>query len=377
MIRYMTTIFLVPVLLILILSSCGGGKTTSTIKTQPSESSTASNQPEVTKARDMEAYFSGKSINLLVGYAPGGGYDTYARLFSEFLPHHLPGKAKVNVTNRPGAGSLLATQEFMRSEPNGLNMMIMSGGIIMRSVLGEKLKGFDFKQPMYIGLPDYSNDDGAIYSHTYKTWDEARNSGKVLKLGATQDGATLALAAEWLKIVGEPIDVVYGYGGSAEVSAAFNRKELDLISLSGLESDLKIYPDWIGKAKPFMYPLLGWREPLRKDHLQKAGWEQPPMMKDYIKATHNQVLAYELAIDLGARGARVFALPPGVPNDIYQTLVEAFANTVNDPAFIEASKTRALPVGYLSGQKYAERLNEVSKADPEVIEMMNKIFRTK
>jgi tripartite-type tricarboxylate transporter receptor subunit TctC len=38
-------------------------------------------------------FYKGKQINLIVGYGPGGGYDTYARLLARhFSPHPLSGR---------------------------------------------------------------------------------------------------------------------------------------------------------------------------------------------------------------------------------------------------------------------------------------------
>ena len=39
--------------------------------------------------------FSGKTVTLVVGYKPGGGYDATARMLARHLPNHLPGKPTV------------------------------------------------------------------------------------------------------------------------------------------------------------------------------------------------------------------------------------------------------------------------------------------
>ena len=38
-------------------------------------------------------FYQGKTIRMLVGSAPGGGYDTYARTFVQYLRKHIPGRA--------------------------------------------------------------------------------------------------------------------------------------------------------------------------------------------------------------------------------------------------------------------------------------------
>ena len=50
-------------------------------------------------------FFAGKSIDLLIGAAPGGGYDIYARALGRHLGRHIPGNPTIVAKNMPGAGS--------------------------------------------------------------------------------------------------------------------------------------------------------------------------------------------------------------------------------------------------------------------------------
>jgi len=53
------------------------------------------------------AYFKGKTLTWIVGSAPGGGHDFFARLFSRHIKKAIPG-IKTVVKNRPGAGHIIA-----------------------------------------------------------------------------------------------------------------------------------------------------------------------------------------------------------------------------------------------------------------------------
>src|SRR4051812_9601298 len=48
-------------------------------------------------------FYQGKTIRMLVGSAPGGGYDSYARTFVQYLRKHIPGDPTIVVQNMPGA----------------------------------------------------------------------------------------------------------------------------------------------------------------------------------------------------------------------------------------------------------------------------------
>lgn len=60
-------------------------------------------------AQDANAHFkANRTVNLYIGYAPGGSYDLYARMIARHLGRHIPGEPAVVPQNMPGAGSLQA-----------------------------------------------------------------------------------------------------------------------------------------------------------------------------------------------------------------------------------------------------------------------------
>src|SRR5262245_2948432 len=63
-----------------------------------------------TRAQPVADFYRGKTLRMLIGYGPGGGYDIYGRLVAEFLPRHLPGNPTIVTQNMPGAGSFLAAR---------------------------------------------------------------------------------------------------------------------------------------------------------------------------------------------------------------------------------------------------------------------------
>ena len=62
-------------------------------------------------------FYTGKTVRMLVGYGPGGGYDIYGRLVAEFLPKHLPGHPSIVTENMPGAGSFAAAKYIANVAP--------------------------------------------------------------------------------------------------------------------------------------------------------------------------------------------------------------------------------------------------------------------
>ena len=59
-------------------------------------------------AASAEDFYKGKTVRIIVGSAPGGGFDTYARLVARHIPKHLPGAPNTLVTSMTGAGNPIA-----------------------------------------------------------------------------------------------------------------------------------------------------------------------------------------------------------------------------------------------------------------------------
>jgi len=53
-------------------------------------------------------FYAGKTVDLIVGAPPGGGYDIYARLVGRHLGRHIPGQPNIIVKNMPAAAGLAA-----------------------------------------------------------------------------------------------------------------------------------------------------------------------------------------------------------------------------------------------------------------------------
>src|SRR5215813_8857329 len=60
-------------------------------------------------AQGVADFYRGRTLNFVVGFGPGGGYDLYARLISRHISRHIPGNPIVVVQNMDGAGSVRAS----------------------------------------------------------------------------------------------------------------------------------------------------------------------------------------------------------------------------------------------------------------------------
>src|SRR5690349_18259055 len=77
------------------------------------------------QAQQADNDYVGKTIRFIVGFGPGGGYDSYARMLAPYLAKYSG--ASVIVENRPGAGGVIALNGLYTAAPDGLSIMIVNG----------------------------------------------------------------------------------------------------------------------------------------------------------------------------------------------------------------------------------------------------------
>ena len=85
--------------------------------------------------QSVEAFYKGNTINLYVGFSPGGSYDFYARLFAHHMGRHIPGNPLVVVQTMPGAGSLRAANYLYNVAPkDGTGLAVVTQTVMLEEL---------------------------------------------------------------------------------------------------------------------------------------------------------------------------------------------------------------------------------------------------
>src|SRR5436309_9547125 len=74
----------------------------------------------------LAAWPEDKPIEVVIGFAPGGGTDVMARKLLPFVEKRLDVKAKFVVLNKPGAGGEIAFTSIARAAPDGYAMGVVN-----------------------------------------------------------------------------------------------------------------------------------------------------------------------------------------------------------------------------------------------------------
>ena len=91
--------------------------------------------------------FKGKTIEIVVPAAPGGGTDVWARFWAPRIQKHLPGQPNIVILNQPGGGQITGGNAFVaNAKPDGLMLFASSGTGHFAYLLGDKRVKYDLSK---------------------------------------------------------------------------------------------------------------------------------------------------------------------------------------------------------------------------------------
>ena len=318
---------------------------------------------------DPEEHFKNKRISINVGFSPGGGYDTYARLMAKFLPNHIPGSPRFVVRNLTGSGGeRIFRPTLVNTEPEGYAIAVVHPRFFKRELVGIDVADFDPNTVKIIGTASAVRSTSAqfIFRDLGTTWEEAVANAGVLKTGGTEPGDGGGLATTFIELVGGPVKNIYGYPGTSDIAAAFDRREIDISTRGGEATAKSLFPEWVEGRQ--IVPLFYWGADPADDPgfvnyvVNDLGAEIPPHIFDIIELTDEQKTLFSMTETINSSMGQLFITHPDTPDHIYQLWVDAFRATAHDPAFIEAASLLNRDVGYFGPEDIVRVLQEGTRA---------------
>ncbi len=285
---------------------------------------------------DAEEYFGGKTIRIITGTSPGGGYDTFSRLVAAAAERQFPDSTRFIVQNLPGAGQLRGLRAVLDSEPDGYTIGPVHSRWFARQVLVGDVEGFDLDNAHILGSPTFTiGEDGFCIDRNFaSSWQDVLDRGLTITVGSTAPGNEPAI--EFMADNGGPFRLIYGYGGTSEIMASFDRGETTGTDRCGPGTAGRLYPEWLEQGR--LVPIFYEKKPYNDEWLAQLGHTGPlPVFRDLPGLPSNPAQAEALELNLLIDEiSRVFILPPGVPEDVKQYWQSAFDRVIADPAFIES-----------------------------------------
>jgi len=315
--------------------------------------------PTAARCDDISDFYAGRTVQLVIGYATGGGYDDYARLVGRHIGRHIPGNPTVVVQNMPGAGSIRAANYLHNIAPkDGSVFGGFARGIFLDPLLG-RADAMRFTPAKFGWLGSVSNDIGVCAFRQdagIESWADMQT--RHYKIGATGAGADSDVFSNLLrKMFSLPMQLVLGYQSAAETVLAIQRKEVDgrcgwsWSTLSTRNRDL-----WQSKQIRVVLQLSDQRI---------AELADVPTVLD-VAGSPEQRAILKLVIARQTM-ARPFVAPPGIPPERLTALRKAFDATMQDLEFLADANRQGLDVRPVTGTAADALIAQVYATAPDVV----------
>ncbi|WP_371038924.1 Bug family tripartite tricarboxylate transporter substrate binding protein [Rhodosalinus sp. FB01] len=311
------------------------------------------------QAQSVEEFYSGKTVELYIGYSVGGGYDTYARTIASHIGKHIPGNPTVVAQNMPGAGSLRLTNWLYQAAPqDGTVFGTISRSAPFEPLIGNQAADFQADQLNYIGN---ANKETSLCASTSASGIESIEEvmESTLLVGGTGAGSDPGFHAEVLNAtIGTQFEVIDGYPGGNDVVLAMERGEVG------------------GRC--------GWSwSSVKSRNMEMVEDGSVTLLVQIANNAHPDLPDVPLAIDLAPdqrsrqlinfivapqEMGRPYVAPPNVPADRLAALRAAFVATMNDPDFLAEAAATNLEITPTTGEEMQAVVESVYATDPAVIE---------
>ena len=286
-------------------------------------------------AQTAEQVFSQKkTVNIYIGYTPGGSYDLYARMVAQHLGRFLPGKPAVVPNNMPGAGSLTAANYVSGVAPkDGTALAIVSETAAMEQALGNPAVKYDATKFTWIGRVASSNNIHLVWKTAKAQSVEDTKNIEMTVAGTGPANMAEAVPRLLNALIGTKFKIITGYPASGPAMLAMESGEVDGAGTSWAAIKAT-KQDWLksGDAKIILQDV-----PERAADLPDV----PALVEFGKTAEDKQWLG--LYASGGAIG-RAFFGPPEIPPQITKALRDGFATMTKDPEFLADLKKAGLDV---------------------------------
>lgn len=309
--------------------------------------------------------FPGKKITIIVGFGPGGGYDTNARLLARHYGKHVPGNPDVIVQNMPGAGALRAANYIYNVSPkDGSELGVFAASNALEPLLGNATAKFETSGFTWIGNMHRDVTSCGVWTKSGITSLEDLRK-RVGRFGGSGPSAITTQHPLAIKnLLGLKIEVIQGYKGTREIYLAMEKGEVDgacAMFVSNLQGP---YAEHIKNGNFKIIIQKG-----RKNH---SAFGDAPNLYSMLKSEEDKQVA-----DFTFRQteiARPVAGPPGIPAATAAMLRKAFDATMKDPALIAEGKKMGIEFEPMDAAELQKTYEEFAKTPRPIIERAKAIM---
>jgi tripartite-type tricarboxylate transporter receptor subunit TctC len=312
-------------------------------------------------------FYKGKTVELMIGYSVGGGYDVYARLIARHLGKHIPGNPIVTPKNMDGAGSLrLANWLYNVASKEGLVFGTIGRGTGFDPLLGSKQAQFDGTKFNWIGSANDEVSVCVVWNGRSKVTKFDDLLTQELAVGGTGAAADTDQFPRIINgVLGTKMKIITGYPGGNDVNLALERGEVDGRCGWSWSSVKSTRASWVSEKKiTILMQLSLAKHPDMPD---------VPLITELAK-TDEQRAILKLIFARQALG-RPYLGPPGIPADRLEALRKAFMDTMKDKEFLAEADKAQLEITPIDGAALQKLVAEVYQTPPATVQKAAELLK--
>jgi tripartite-type tricarboxylate transporter receptor subunit TctC len=315
--------------------------------------------PAAAQAEAVADFYKGKTLSLIAGFPPGGGYDTYVRVLARHYGRFIPGQPNVVASNMPGAGSLTAANTiYAKYAPDGLALAMFASSAAMEPLIGNKAALFDPQKFSWIGSMSQDVAFCGVWQHPggATTFQEMLTKETVIGGGAPA-AITYQHPMVIKNVLKANFKVIAGYKGTRDINIAMQRGEVN--GTCGMFGS-SVKAQFLNEVKDGRMTLFIQMGSKRSDEFGKI-----PSVFDFAKTDEDRaILQFHFGqLLLG----RPLAGPPGIPADRLAALRTALFATMKDGQFLAEANKAGLDIDPVAPDEVHKLLKQFASFSPEVL----------
>lgn len=320
-------------------------------------------------AANAQDFYTGKTIDFVVGHFVGGGYDIYARAIARHLSRHIPGNPPIVVRNMPGAGGAKAGLHITHTAArDGTVIGAVTPGAISAALLdGRSDTTFDPTKATFIGAANSGTRVCVTMAESgVRTFVDMLKRKTVIGATAPNDG-THDYAFMVKNLTGAPLSVVPGYKGTSDIGLAMERREVDGACGWDWASFKSQRGRWLKEERANVHLQIG-LDP--DDELTPRG---VPSIWTFVKNDDDRKVIELVSAQQVFH--RPYIAPPGVPAAQLATLRAAFMATMTDPQFLADAQKTGIDIRPLDGGKIQDLVARLAATPDAVVQRAKRAIR--
>ncbi len=329
-------------------------------------------------------FFQGKQLKVLVGFPPGGGSDLFARVIADGLARHVEGKPSVVVQNQPGAGSVIAMNNYANRVPrDGTTVLSGTGQLLVRLLLGldgarANIAGLQALVATPMGRITYASPQTGFKSNK-----DLLNPREPLILGVPEVISTID-AVLGLTVLKANFRSITGYPGKSDVRLALLRNEINLDSQATPIFEQSVRPTVKdGQAIPLFAQGFMDGDKLVRD---PAAPDVPSVGEAYemvhgVPPSGPAWDSYKAIARAIGNGGKIMMVHSDAPAEARAALRRAVEAMVKDPDYMKSAEAVLEGYGFNTGEQLEKNIAAIGNMDQSSIawlqELLTRDFRMK